>query len=109
LRNSLLTFHLLLLSTVMSFSIGASSGLLVGCMSLPLVFASQLLSCTGSMCDTWSVLLWLSLCCSSVAFSQIQFTGGNVMRKEGPDRITYATIAVLCLLAGQFREGMILC
>jgi dolichol kinase len=79
---------------------GASSGLLLGGVSLPLVFASQLSSASPAVQPMLLRLLWLSLCCGFMVISQLRFgRGTGVTPLDGPDRIALATAAVLTVLA----------
>ena len=79
---------------------GANSGLLLGGVSLPLVFASQLSSASPAVQPMLFRLLWLSLCCGFMVVSQLRFgRGTGVTPLNGPGRIALVTAAVLTMLA----------
>ena len=68
--------------------LGASSGLMLGCLSVPLLFACQLTlpALSSSSTSTGLLLLWLSLCCSGTGLSILASDGRLKAKDQAKDQ-----------------------
>lgn len=78
----------------------------MGCLSVPLVLLAQLfLHAHLDVTTPLSLLLWLSLCCSTMALASVHFGCGGVSDPRGPGLCEVITAAILSQIGMVVQDG----